>query len=75
MKLYNIGVTRVAFPNGQDIGFIVNAEHADHAYQRVCDFCDTRNIAIREGHTAQRRDTNGGNEYFDRAFPLFHRID
>lgn len=75
-KLYNIGVTQSETdgPNA-NLGFIVSASNADEAYRLVCEVCDAGDIQLQAGHMAQRRDPNGGNEYFDRTFPLFHRID
>jgi hypothetical protein len=74
-KLYNIGVTRMTPEGFEEIGYHTIAKDADAAYRRVREHCDAVGIILMEGHTAQRRDPNGGNEYFDRAFKLMHAAD
>lgn len=63
MNIYNVGLHT---DNGVSLGFHVMAESIDAAQAKARAYM--AGTPLQSGATLQRRDTNGGNEYFDRIF-------
>lgn len=66
MKIYNVGLTTLA---GENIGWHVSADHADHAISKARSAAEQNGTLTYAGATTQLRVSRTGyNEYFDRTF-------
>lgn len=71
MKIWNVGLSET---NGTNHGYQVAAENADVALSKARERASA-SLTLQGGGMTQRRDPNGGNEYFDRNYPLRHAPD